>query len=169
MSGDGPGCLVIGVGNPDRADDGAGPLVARRLQALGPPRLRVRVREADLLALLDDWADALAVVVVDAAAPLERPGAIHRWTPERGALRPPPRPSSTHGFGVAEALALAEHLGRVPPALVVYAIEGARFGLGETMTPAVRRASLTLARRLAAGRGVPRARACPPPAPTRTR
>ncbi len=159
--------LVIGVGNPDRADDGAGSLVAAQMRALRLPRWRVIVRTGDLLGLLDDWAGAGAVVVVDAAAPLARAGAIHRWTPGREGLPVPPRPRSTHGFGVAEALALAEHLGCLPPALVVYAIEGANFAVGGAMTPAVRRASLALARRLGAGRGVPlgAARAVPVRAP----
>ncbi|MDE2296339.1 MAG: hydrogenase maturation protease [Gammaproteobacteria bacterium] len=169
MSADDADCLVIGVGNPDRADDGAGPLVAMRLQALRPPRVRVTMRGGDLLSLIDDWAGARAVVVVDAAAPLARPGTIHRWTPGTGELPRPPRPSSTHGFGVAEVLALAAHLGRVPQTLVVYAIEGARFDLGAAMTPAVRRAALALARRLGAGGGVTRATTPGPPRPSRGR
>ena len=155
MSGSGPDCLVIGVGNPDRADDGAGPLVATRLAAMRPPRLRAMVRNGDLLALLDDWAGADAVVVVDAAAPLARAGTIHRWTPGCGPLPLSPQPRSTHGFGVAETIALAERLGRLPPMLVVYAIEGARFDLGAAMTTAVRRAALALARRLCGERGTP--------------
>jgi hydrogenase maturation protease len=162
-------CLVIGVGNPDRADDGAGALVAARLTALRPPRLRAMVRDGDVLALLDDWAGADAVVVVDAAAPLARAGAIHRWTPGCGPLPLPPQPRSTHGLGVAEAITLAERLGRLPPVLVVYAIEGARFELGAAMTVAVRRASLALARRLGAGRGIPFAAARARPVIARSR
>ena len=33
--------LVIGVGNPDRGDDGVGPAVASRVAALGLPGVRV--------------------------------------------------------------------------------------------------------------------------------
>lgn len=167
MNGIDEDCLVIGVGNPDRADDGAGPLVATQLQALRPPRLRVGLRDGDLLALLEDWEGAGAVVVVDACAPLARVGAIHRWTPGSEGLSLPPRSQSTHGFGLAEALALALHLGRLPPTLVVYAIEGASFAVGGAMTPAVRRASLALARRLGAGRGVPHPAVCAVPRPSR--
>ena len=166
MSGIDAECLVIGVGNPDRADDGAGPLVASRLQALRPPRVRVTMRSGNLLSLLDDWAGARAVVVVDAAAPLARPGTIHRWAPGSADLPRSSPSSSTHGLGVAEVLALAAQLGRLPPKLVLYAIEGASFDPGAPMTPAVRRASVMLARRLGAGRGIAGAAA---PGPSRGR
>jgi len=58
--------------------------------------------------------------------------------------------SSTHAFGVADAIELARALDRLPPHLDVYAVEGVEFGLGTPLTPAVQRAIDGLAARLAA-------------------
>jgi len=52
--------LVLGCGNPDRGDDAAGRLVARRLGELG---IEARENSGDALALLDAWQGADEVVV----------------------------------------------------------------------------------------------------------
>jgi hydrogenase maturation protease len=44
---------------------------------------------------------------------------------------------STHAFGVAEAIELARALGQLPPALVVYGVEGATFEAGAGLSAAV--------------------------------
>ena len=62
----------------------------------------------------------------------------------------PARTLSTHGFGVADAIELARSLGRLPERLDVYAIEGADFGHGDELTPAVAGAVAALARELTA-------------------
>lgn len=55
---------------------------------------------------------------------------------------------STHGLGLAEALCLADSLGRGPGRLIVYAVEGADRSLGMGLTPAVAAALPHLARRV---------------------
>jgi hydrogenase maturation protease len=127
---------VIGVGNPWRRDDGAGPAVAR---AAGG------VSTSDPARLLELWDGAAHVVLVDACMSGAPPGTIHR-----GAAGAPSRPASTHGFGVPDAIALARTLGRLPARLDVYAIEGADFGHGDALTPAVAAAVATLADELMA-------------------
>lgn len=129
---------VIGVGNPWRGDDGAGPAVAR---AAGG------VSTADPARLLDLWEGARHAVVVDACVSGAAPGTIHRGDAGR-----PAQPASTHGIGVADAIALARSLGRLPPRLDVYAIEGADFGHGDRLTPAVAAAVDALAGELRAHR-----------------
>ena len=47
------------------------------------------------------------------------------------------RLASTHAMGIADALELGRTLGRAPRRVVVLGIEGASFGMGEAMTPAV--------------------------------
>jgi hydrogenase maturation protease len=59
--------------------------------------------------------------------------------------------SSSHAFGVANAVGLAAALGRLPARLEIFAIEGEDFSLGEPLSPAVTRAVDALAERLAAG------------------
>ena len=127
--------LVIGFGNPDRGDDAAGPLVARLL--MGRIAARVLERQGDALSLLEAWAGAQALVLVDAAAPMGAPGRIHRFD---AAVADLPRElafGSTHAFGLPEAVAVARRLGMLPPCAVVYAIEGVRFDGGAPVSPAV--------------------------------
>ena len=83
-----------------------------------------------------------------------RPGRCAGST--RAPRRSPPRQlrSSTHAFGVADAIELARALGSLPARLRVCAIEGADFSLGVPMTAAVEAAVEALAAELrAAGAG----------------
>jgi hydrogenase maturation protease len=105
-----PSMLVAGIGNPDRGDDGVGPAVATRLRGKVPPGVRVLERNGDVLALIEDWNGFFAVVVVDAAAPISRPGRVHRFDLKGQPLSGGLARSSTHGFGVAEAVELARKL-----------------------------------------------------------
>jgi len=130
---------VLGIGNEYRGDDAAGLLVVRALRAAGA------VEGWDLLelsgegaGLIDAWAERPCVVLVDAVA-LDGtpPGTVLRY--DDPASLPPDTElrCSSHAFGVGAALALAEVLGRLPPALVLYGINGQAFGQGAKMTPEV--------------------------------
>ncbi len=125
-----PRIMVVGVGNPDRGDDGIGPLVARRLAPRLPADVALRVCRGDVLALIDGWAGYDALVCIDAAASMGIPGRIHRI--DLG-VAPLPRdlaPISSHACGIAEAVALARALDCAPSRIVVYAIEGSCFEAG---------------------------------------
>lgn len=134
-----PTVVVIGVGNDYRRDDGVGPLVARALRkqlSLQPAAAGVRISECagGSFDLIDSWEGAAAVILVDAAFSGAIPGTIHRID-----ARYQPIPSSlfhysTHGFGVAETIELAKLLGKLPPRMVVFGIEGADFGQGEGLS-----------------------------------
>jgi hydrogenase maturation protease len=119
--------LVIGVGNPDRGDDGAGRVVARRLRGRNDCAFDVRECSGEASALMEAWTGFDDVVLVDACHGAGAPGSIHRLSPadvERLASVEGRRYESTHGFGVSAAIALAHTLGTLPSALVIYAIEG---------------------------------------------
>jgi len=142
--------LVVGIGNPDRGDDGIGPRIAEMLRDRVPSGVSVKSRSGDALALLQDWAAFDAVILVDAAAPAGAPGRIHRVDL---AVEPLPRDlglASTHAFGIAEAIALAAQLKRLPPRLVIYAIEAAAFTAGADLSPAVEAAGEGVASRILA-------------------
>lgn len=126
--------LLIGIGNPDRGDDGAGPAAAGRLA--GRTALRIETNTGDALALLDAWKDTDTVILIDAAAPAGHPGRIHRLD-GGGELPRDLGLGSTHAFGLAQAIELARALGQLPPRLVIYAIEGERFDLGAGLSPEV--------------------------------
>lgn len=129
--------LVIGLGNPDRGDDGVGIRVAEALVSDLPPGVALKARTGDILGLIDDWAGFGRVVCIDAAAPMGTPGRIHRIDTAHAPLPTAAGLASSHGIGVAEALALALAIGKAPEVLVVFAVEGASFEVGAPLTPAV--------------------------------
>jgi hydrogenase maturation protease len=131
------GVLVVGIGNPDRGDDGFGPAVARRLRGQLPPAVHIVERTGDVLALIADWEDFADVVIADAVALMTRPGRIHRFDLRQCGLPIGFAYRSTHGFGVSEAIELARALGQLPRRLVLYVAEGARFEPGSLLSPAV--------------------------------
>jgi hydrogenase maturation protease len=144
--------ILIGVGNGWRGDDGAGLAVARRVRELAPTAVEVREVEGDATALVDAWSGAEHVVVVDAAESGAAPGSIQRFDARAQPLPVRSLRSSTHAFGVADAVELARALGRLPDRLDVYAIEGASFAAGEHLSLAVERAVTELASELSPSR-----------------
>ena len=129
--------LVIGLGNPDRGDDGVGALVVEALTGRLPSDVEIVLRTGDMLGLVEDWAGVDAVICIDAAAAVGSPGRIHRIDGLADALLPEPGLASSHAFGLAEAIALARALGTAPPTLIVYAIEGSVFDTGAPVSVAV--------------------------------
>jgi hydrogenase maturation protease len=118
---------LIGVGAEDRGDDAAGLLVARRVRAVAPPGVEIVESSGDVGELVTLLADAERVILVDAAAGDGQPGAVE-VVAAGAACRT--RSRSTHGLGVAEALALAEALGTLPAVVRIYAVHGSEFGPG---------------------------------------
>ncbi len=140
--------LVACLGNPDRGDDGIGPLVAREVTGRLPGGAALLVRSSDMAALVEDFAGFDALICVDAAAPMGMPGRIHRIDVSSGELPRGLLSTSSHGFGLAEAIALAQTLGRAPEEIIVYAIEGECFGVGAPVTPEVAAAASEAAARI---------------------
>jgi hydrogenase maturation protease len=134
---DRPLMLVVGIGNPDRGDDGVGPAVVRRLRGRYPPGISVLERGGDALALIEDWKGFSAVIVVDAMAQITEPGRIHRLELTSNPLPIAFAPPSTHVFGLAETVELARNLHRLPPFLVAYLVEGEQFETGGPLSPAI--------------------------------
>jgi hydrogenase maturation protease len=88
---------------------------------------------------LDHFVPGGLNVLMDVVVSGAPPGTIHEIDlGDLGSrLRPGPGPSS-HGFGPAEALALADALGRPLPKGVFLGIEGESFTEGAPLSPAVR-------------------------------
>ncbi len=132
--------LLIGVGNPDRGDDGAGRAVARRLLAGEHPGLDVRECSGEATALMEAWAGYDDVVLVDACLGAGAPGTVHRIGPDEAAGVAALRHASTHSLGVAAAIGLSRALGTLPRRLRVYAIEASHSREGAGLSPAVEQA-----------------------------
>ena len=142
--------LVVGIGNPDRGDDGVGPAVAWRLSVRVPPGVCVLERSGDALALIEDWRDFSCVILVDAGAPITKPGRIHSLDLNNSPLPMSLALRSTHAFGLAETVELARGLQRLPPRLVAYLIEGEQFETGAPLSPMVTKAVEEVAERIVA-------------------
>lgn len=116
--------LVIGLGNPDRGDDAAGILVARGLAAYG---VKAVESPGGTLDLLEIWANNDKVVAVDAVYSNAAPGTIYVWDTLAARLPYHAFRSSTHAFGLADAIELARALDRLPKSVTIYGIEAAQF------------------------------------------
>jgi hydrogenase maturation protease len=132
--------IVIGVGNRHRHDDAVGLDAADRASARLAGRARVVLFDGESTELLDLWAGVGLVVLVDALPPRGRPGTVRRFEGDLANLAAGPGTSSTHGLGVGEVWRLGATLGQLPERIVVFGVEGAEFGPGIGLTPAVARA-----------------------------
>lgn len=135
--------VVIGVGNEYRRDDGAAVAVLAELSDAGLAVDRITLCDGEPSRLMELWEGADLAVVVDAlrADPGE-PGRIHRVTvdAERPPADVPPDETAaagTHGLGLGYGVALAAALGNLPRELLIVAVEGADFSIGEGLSPAV--------------------------------
>ncbi len=137
MAGDGKPCRVIGLGNLERGDDGAGRAVARWLAGRLPPEVEILERGGEAAELLDCLDGAAAVYLVDASAPAGAPGRVRRFDAAAAPLPVESFAVSSHGLGLGEAVELARALGSLPPRCVVYAIEGQAFAPGAPLSPPV--------------------------------
>lgn len=131
--------VIIGAGNEFRSDDGVGRHVARRLVWLVPQEVMVRESQGEALTLIDIWAEASRVILIDAVAPEGSPGEVRRFEASEQALPSEYFHASTHAFGVADAIEMARTLGQLPRTVIVYGVEGENFENGAELSPSVQR------------------------------
>jgi hydrogenase maturation protease len=136
--------VVIGIGNPFRRDDGAGPAVVDLLrQRL--TGVEFVVCDGEPTTLIDAWTGAARAVVIDAVR-CERGdvGHIFRFaaghpTATRAGV------ATSHAADLGDTVALARALDRMPDTLLVYTVQVDDVSYGTGLSPAV----VAAARRLA--------------------
>lgn len=143
------GALVVGVGADERGDDAAGRIVARILRGRSLPGVDIREASGEATSLIWLWKGRRSVWLVDAVVSGSPPGTIHRHDATAAPLPAPLRSSSSHAFGVAEAVELARSLGELPASLVVYGVEGREFAWGSAPTEEALKACEEVAVRIA--------------------
>lgn len=142
--------LVVGLGNPDRGDDGVGPLVAKELAGLLPADVAIASPGGDVLSLIAEWDGFDAVICVDAAPPLTVPGSVHRFDLATTELPRDMTSTSSHALGLADAIGLGRVLQQAPRDIIVYAVEAVSFAGGALMTPEVAAAAAEVVSRVVA-------------------
>lgn len=143
--------VVIGVGNPMRADDSVGPAVARRMLETGLVELGLTVAEVYVggLALMEAMVGFRRAILVDAVVRGGIPGTVYRLSP--GDLASSRNAACAHDMGLAEALELGGLLGLALPEQVdVWGVEPLDLeSFSEQLTAPVARAVPEAAERIA--------------------
>lgn len=116
--------LIVGCGNPLAGDDSAGVEIVRRIAELGECGCDLRIETAPGVGLLDVLALNDVTLFVDAVTSGGVPGTLYLTSfpcadldlRSLGSL-------SSHGYGLAEVLKLAQALGRTIPRIFLLGIE----------------------------------------------
>jgi hydrogenase maturation protease len=124
--------MVIGIGNALRGDDAAGLEVVARIG--DEPGFGLRAHGGEPLELLEMWEGVDAVVIVDTIRSGAGIGTIHRIDASVEQVPLTLRRASSHTIGLGEAIELGRTLGRLPERVIVYGVEGARFGAGDELS-----------------------------------
>lgn len=148
-----PAVLIIGIGNPVRRDDGIGPAAVACLERTdladtAVARLELLTLDGEPTRLMEAWRNRWRTIVIDAARSGAAAGTIHRVEVGTDPLPPWAAGSSSHGAGLAEALALARALDRLPEQLIVFGVETADLSLGEGLSSEVSAALPSLVRQV---------------------
>jgi hydrogenase maturation protease len=134
-----------------RGDDGIGARLIKELEREGvPPGVELidgGMLGLHLLTLVEDYGH---VIIVDAASMEREPAEIVRFTPDEAVWSLEAEAFSVHHAGLAEALALAQALGRGLPLIVVFGVQPVEIGWREGLSPQVEAALPTLIDRVLA-------------------
>jgi hydrogenase maturation protease len=144
-----PRPLVIGLGNEHRGDDRCGLEVVRVLEGRLGEGARLVEGPEDVTELLGLWSDADRVIVIDAVRSGRAPGTVHRFDLSERDLPSRLGSTSTHGLTLADAVALARSIGRLPARMTVYGIEAGPVAMQDGLSDPVVRAVAEVADRVA--------------------
>jgi len=145
---------IIGLGNPFMGDDAVGVLVARQLHAYASARISILEGGLSGLSLLHDMEETDTLILIDAVHSHTKAGTIVRFTLPQdlekiGKLAWGTSASSTHAFGLAEALTLAHTLKVLPEQVILFGIELGHLQKGHVLSPAVAKAMTSVVNRIA--------------------
>ena len=138
------GTLIVGIGNRYRGDDALGCLMADDLRHVARGAAEIIEHDGEPASLIDCWQGRQCVVLIDAVSSAAEAGAIYRIDLGKQGLPDRFRSFSTHAFGIAESVELARVLGKLPPRIVFYGVEGKSFAADTKLSAPVQRAFETL-------------------------
>ena len=139
------GVRVVGVGSPHGDDRVGWRLVEDLAESAGPGVEAVTVTQP--LGLLDHLDGCSALIVVDACRAGRAPGSVVvlTWPEDRPEFE---GSGSTHGLDLAMALEMADVLGRLPPSVLLFAVEAGACGPVADLSPDLESSLPELDRRL---------------------
>ncbi len=131
--------LILGLGNPLMADDGAGIQVINLLRQMSLPA-GVRVQDGGTagVGLVPELEGYQRAILVDCASFGAKPGEWRRFSlQETKLLGPDDNPLSLHNASLRDALRLAEALGVLSPEVTIYGIQPASVEWDQPMSAEV--------------------------------
>ncbi len=132
------GIVVIGVGNEMRGDDALGLHAVRALLQHPVPGVTYMQQSGEGASLIEVWRGCRAAIIVDAFSSGSVAGMIHLLDVSITEISPRLFASSSHSFGVAQAIELSRRLHLLPRTSILCGIEGASFLGGKGLSDPVR-------------------------------
>ena len=144
---------IIGLGNPFLGDDAVGIWVARQLHAYKQTSASILEGGLAGLNLLHDMEGIDRLILIDAVHSHSKAGTIFRFTLPQDLekiekLAWGTGASSTHSFGLAEALTLAHTLEVLPAHVVLFGIELGHIQKGHALSLPVSKAMTNVVNRI---------------------
>ena len=133
-----PHVLIIGIGNESRGDDALGLHVARTLAGMDISGIEVVERDGEGTSLIETWRGHDCVLLIDAFSSGSAPGMVHSVDATITQIHSEQFRSSSHTFGVAQAIELSRRLNLLPSRLFIYGVEGKSFKIGADISRPVR-------------------------------
>lgn len=130
----------MGIGNPYRGDDGIAWEILRTIEKKIPESIFFKKSRGDIGELLETFQSFKTVILIDACLSGKSAGSWERINALKDPLPEDSSQTSTHGFNVGQAIALARNLKQLPSVLILYAISGDRFGIGDHLSEEVGKA-----------------------------
>lgn len=130
---------IIGCGNPNRSDDGAGPAVIQRLsRETLPSDVTLYDAGTDGMGVLYRARGLTHLIIVDARAPDETPGAVYE-VPGEVLQAPPPQSLNLHDFRWDHALYAGQRIygAGFPKFVKILLIEASTLDLGLALSAPV--------------------------------
>ncbi|MDQ7082711.1 MAG: hydrogenase maturation protease [Aquificota bacterium] len=132
--------MILGCGNPVRGDDGAGPMLVRRLWERGlPPNIKLVDGGTSGIDVVFHIEGADRVVIVDTCVTGERPGTVFRVPPDEVEELPSGEEAHLHSIKWYHAIAIGRYLlgDRFPKSVDIFLVEGKNFAPGDEMSQEV--------------------------------
>ena len=140
--------LIIGIGNEYRCDDGVGVVIARALRERLPESVLIKEESGEGTALIEAWQGCERVILIDAISSGATQGTIIKLDVRKKKVPESFFHSSSHAFGLAEAIELSRVMNTLPRELLVFGIEGGTFHAGRTLSRSVQGSAQRVVRQI---------------------